>query len=161
MPRKNSDHAESRLSKLITSSKLWAKSFFIKTKQLTPPPEPSQPKLIPAILKLKDAYAVWQVYLANFPKENRYTLGSRIDQVFLDAIEYCFLASYAQKDTKIESLNRVISRVDLLKLLLQLAWDVRALDNKKFTHLGKLLSEVGKMLGGWKKNLQTKTPTSK
>ena len=85
----------------------------------------------------------------------------QINLFFLDSIECCFLASYAPKDTKIESLNRVISRVDLLKLLLQLAWDVRALDNKKFTHLGKLLSEVGKMLGGWKKNLQTKTPTSK
>jgi len=77
----------------------------------------------------------------------------------LDAIEYCFLASYASKDVKVEALDKAISRIDLLKLLLQLAWEIHALDNKKYAHLGELLSEVGRMLGGWKKGLQTKTPT--
>ncbi len=80
--------------------------------------------------------------------------------MFLDAIEHCFLASYAVEDKKIEKLEKTISRVDLLKLLLQLAWGIHALDNKKYIHLGGLLSEVGKMLGGWNKSLKKKTPTS-
>ncbi|MEK7650126.1 MAG: four helix bundle protein [Patescibacteria group bacterium] len=127
-----------------------------------PPPRPtSQPKLIPVVLKLKDAYGLWQKYLADFPKQNRYTLGSKIDDLFLTSIEYCFLASYASKDTKIGLLDRAISRVDLLKLLLQLAWEVRALDSKKYVHLGERLVEVGRMLGGWRKGLLSKTPTSK
>jgi len=85
-------------------------------------------------------------------------LGSRIDSVFLSAIEYCFLASYAARDTKIGLLNQTISRIDLLKLLLQLAWEIRALDTNKFAHIHEQLAEVGKMLGGWKKGLQSKTP---
>jgi len=120
-----------------------------------------QPKLIPVILKLKDVYKIWQEYLQHFPKQNRYTLGSKIDGVFLSAIEYCFLASYAPKDTKIVLLSRAISRVDLLKLLLQLAWDVRALDTKKYVHVSEHLAEVGRMLGGWKKGLRSKTPANK
>jgi len=107
-------------------------------------------------LKLKDIYRVWQEYLTSFPKQNRYTLGNKIDDVFLMAIEYCFLASYASKDAKLIHLERCISRVDLLKLLLQLAWEIRALDTQKYTVLGEQLQEVGKMLGGWKKGLESK-----
>jgi hypothetical protein len=106
-------------------------------------------------------YGLWQEYLTHFPKQNRYTLGTKVDTVFLASIEYCFLASYAPKDTKIGLLDRAISRTDLLKLLLQLAWEIRALDTNKYAHLSENLAEVGRMLGGWKKGLQSKTPVSK
>jgi hypothetical protein len=118
----------------------------------------SQPKLIPVVLKLKDAYGLWQQYLAHFPKANRFTLGSKIDDVFLNAIEYCFLASYSALSEKIIFVDKCIARVDLLKLLIQLAWDTQALDTKKYTHLSEHLMETGKMLGGWRKQLQNKTP---
>lgn len=114
--------------------------------------------MIPVVLKLKDAYNIWQHYLTHFPKQNRYTLGNKIDEVFLHAIEYCFLASYAHKDTKIGHLEKCISRVDLLKLLLQLAFEIQALDTKKYINLSLQLEEVGRMLGGWRKGLETKTP---
>ncbi len=109
-------------------------------------------------MKLKDAYGTWQNYLAHFPKANRFTLGSKIDDVFLAAIEYCFLASYANMGEKPILVDRAISRTDLIKLLLQLAWDIGALDNKKYIHLSGDLSEIGKMLGGWKRQLTNKTP---
>ena len=125
---------------------------------LPPPATIQQPKLIPVVLKLKDSYLIWQNYLTHFPKQNRYTLGSKIDDVFLVAIEFCFLASYANRDTKIIHLERCISRVDLLKLLLHLAWEIRALDTPKYITLSEQLQEVGRMLGGWRKALDTKIP---
>lgn len=124
-----------------------------------PPDRPiSQPKLIPVVLKLKDSYGLWQQYLAHFPKANRFTLGSKIDDVFLHAIEYCFLASYSALAKKVVLVDRCIARIDLLKLLLQLAWEMQALDTKKYTHLSGSLLEIGRMLGGWRKQLQNKTP---
>jgi hypothetical protein len=116
--------------------------------------------LIPVVLKLKDVYALWQEFLIHFPKQNRYTLGSKIDDIFLVAIEFCFLASYAHRDTKIIHLERCISRVDLLKLLLLLAWEIRALDTKKYITLSEQLQEIGRMLGGWRKGLETKNSPS-
>ncbi len=113
---------------------------------------------MPAVLQLKDAYGLWQQYLAHIPKQNRYTLGSRIDQVFLNAIECCFLASYAPRDSKVDMLNRTITRLDLLKLLLQLAWEVKALDTDKYMRLGEEVAEVGRMVGGWRRGLIAKTP---
>lgn len=110
------------------------------------------------MLKLKDAYGLWQEYLTHFPKANRFTLGSKIDNIFLNAIEYCFLASYSAHAEKIVLVDQCIARVDLLKLLLQLAWDMKALDTKKYMHLSEYLAETGRMLGGWRKQLQNKTP---
>lgn len=110
------------------------------------------------MLKLKDSYGIWQGYLVHFPKANRFTLGSKIDDVFLAAIEYCFLASYSNLSEKLPLLDRAISRVDLIKLLLQLAWEMQALDSKKYAHLGEGLAEVGKMLGGRRRQLANKTP---
>ena len=109
-------------------------------------------------MSLKDTYGLWQRYLVDFPKQNRYTLGNKIDEIFLIAIEFSFLASYAKLDTKIIHLERCISRVDLLKLLLQLAWEIHALDNQKYIALSEQLAEIGRMLGGWRKGLETKTP---
>ena len=110
------------------------------------------------MLKLKDTYGLWQNYLVHFPKQNRYNLGSKIDDVFLVAIEFCFLASYANKDTKMIHLERCISRIDLLKLLLQMAWEIRALDTQKYIILSEQLQEVGRMFGGWRKGLDKKLP---
>ncbi len=110
---------------------------------------------------MKDAYGVWQIYLPHFPKANRFTIGSKIDTVFLEAIEFCFLASYATGIEKQALLEKGISKVDLLKLLLQLAWEMRALDNKKYIHLSEHLAEVGRMLGGWKRQLTQKNSHEK
>ncbi len=109
-------------------------------------------------MKLKDAYALWQEYLTHFPKANRFTIGSKIDILFLEAIEYTFLASYTHTAEKQLLLNKGISKVDLIKLLLQLAWEMKALDNKKYAALSEKFAEIGKMLGGWKRQLLQKTP---
>ena len=124
-------------------------------KQLSHPPPARivQTRLIPVVLKLKDTYNIWQNYLSSFPKANRYTIGSKIDILFLEAIEYAFLASYTHTEEKQLLLNKSISKVDLVKLLLQLSWEIKALDNKKYAHLAEHFAEIGKMLGGWKKQL--------
>lgn len=101
------------------------------------------------------------MYLTHFPKANRFTIGTKIDTLFLEAIESAFLASYTHTSAKMELLSTGISKIDLVKLLLQLSWEIKAMDNKKYIHLSERFNEIGKMLGGWKKQLLTKTPDQK
>ncbi len=68
------------------------------------------------------------------------------------------MASYTHTTEKQALLNRGISKVDLIKLLMQLAWEIKALDNKKYAVLAEKFAEIGKMLGGWKRQLLQKTP---
>jgi hypothetical protein len=132
------------------------KSFLEHSANITPPQAVLQVKLIPVVLKLKDTYILWQTHARHFPKTHRYTLGSKIDDLFLATIEYCFLASYSNLGDKIPLVDKGISRVDLIKLLLQISFEIKALDMERYIKLAENLYDTGKMLGGWKKQLLNK-----
>lgn len=125
----------------------------------TPPPQIQQVNLVPVVLKLKDVYGLWQSYLPHFAKHARHTLGKRIDDTCLNAIEYSFLASYSQKAEKILLIDRAVSRVDLVKILFLLSWESKFLDTKKYTQISSALEEAGRMLGAWKRQQVQKTPS--
>jgi hypothetical protein len=93
------------------------------------------------------------------PLSKRTTTHARlkIDDIFLLSIEYCFLASYSSIGDKLVYIDRAISRVDLLKLLLLLAFEMKAIDIKKYMHISEGFDEVGKMLGGWRRQTLQKT----
>jgi uncharacterized ferritin-like protein (DUF455 family) len=47
----------------------------------------------------------------------------------------------------------------VLKFFLQVAWEIKSLEAKHYTLLSERLFEIGKMFGGWGKQLKTKTGT--
>lgn len=111
---------------------------------------------MPILQKLIVAYKLWHEYWSHFDKLTRYGLGSNIDALFIETIRYIFSASHKPRDQKITYLNRASDTFDTLKFLLQVAWEIKALDNKKYIALSQHLTEIGRMLGGWQK--QTKSP---
>ena len=108
--------------------------------------------------KLTAVYKIWQAYLPHFPKTSRYTLGEKIDSLFVEIIEYIVIASYLSKQEKLPYLKKGIIKLDVLKFFSQVAWEIKGLDNKKFIELSEKLVEIGKMLGGWKRGIESKTP---
>ena len=85
----------------------------------------------------------------HLPKNSRYTLGEKIDRTFIETIEAIFIASYVPKEQKILYLKRAAGKFDLLKLFLQIAWEMQVIETKKYVLLSEKLDEIGKMLGGW------------
>ena len=96
-----------------------------------------------------------------FPKKDRFTLGQKIDNLALIIFEQVFAAGTTTPDRKLPILEKSIASLDLLKILVRLAKDIQALDNKKYLQLEQALQEIGRMLGGWKKGLEKKTPPNK
>lgn len=94
----------------------------------------------------------------NFPKTERFNIGQKIDKTFLDVLELTFVAAYLPPEPKIAVLGKVISRLDVLKFLIQISWESKLISTEKFIELSKKLNEIGRMLGGWKKGLSSKTP---
>jgi hypothetical protein len=43
----------------------------------------------------------------------------------------------------------------VLKFLLRVAWETRSLDTKKYADLSEEMLELGRMIGGWKRGLET------
>lgn len=60
---------------------------------------------------------------------------------------------------KLPYLQKAIKRLDVLKFFFQVAWEIKFLDNKKYIAMSEHLNEIGRMLGGWVRGIQSKTPT--
>jgi len=58
-------------------------------------------------------------------------------------------------------LSRTISKLDILKFFIQLAWESRIIPTSKHADLTQKLEEIGRMLGGWKKGLEEKIKKEK
>jgi len=127
---------------------------FHKNIPLTPP----QRNSIPIIQRLTETYKLWHEYVQHFPKNSKYTLGLKIDSLFLEIIELIFSAKYQTKQEKLPTIINASNRLDLLKFFLQIAWETKALDDKKYITLSEKLNEIGKMLGGWHRQLITQIP---
>jgi len=115
---------------------------------------------LPVIQRLIDAYKVWHNFLPHFSKTSRYTLGEKIDSLLIEIMESTLLASQFYKTQKIPYVRQAIMKLDLLKFFLQIAWEIKALDNKKYIVLSEKLNEIGKMLGGWLKQLLKENSTN-
>lgn len=108
---------------------------------------------MPVIQKLVQAYKQWHDFIRHFPKTSRYTLGGKIDALFLEVTEASFTASFLRKEEKLPFIRKAIIKLDVLKFMLQLAWEIKSLDNKKYITLSEPLAEIGRMLGGWYRQL--------
>ncbi len=99
--------------------------------------------------------------MPHIPKTSRYTLGTKIDALFLDVIELVFTASYEPAQEKIGKIGDANTKLGALKFFLQIGWETRMIDTKRYISLSEKLEEIGRILGGWKRGLETKLPVNK
>lgn len=88
------------------------------------------------------------------PKKDKYALGEKLSKATFELFELLIAASFNQKETKIAYLDRANIKLDLLKILIRLSEDIKALPTKKYLYLEELLQEIGKMLGGWIRSIR-------
>ena len=110
----------------------------------TPPPQ-----LLPVLEKLKSGYMVWIQLYQILPKYHRHTLGQKIDQLLIEAIEAVSQASFLSKNDKSPYVHIAIRKMDTVKVLLLILWESKSIDDKKYIEISIPLDEVGRMLGGW------------
>ena len=116
------------------------------------PPPPTIPQLIPLLQKIKDLYQLWYQLYKTLPKEHRYTLGAKIDNLLVDLIEAMSAASFLPKEDfkeKLANVKLAVRKNDAAKLFLMILWETKSLDNKKYLLLSEKINEIGRMSGGW------------
>ena len=97
----------------------------------------------------------------NFPKVHRYTLGAKVEDSFLTLLEHIFFALYLPIEKKIIRLEYAVAKLDALKFFLQISFENKCISEKQYLEISKELDEIGRMLGGWKKGLETKIAQQK
>lgn len=89
---------------------------------------------------------------SHIPKSARFTIGIRIENKFLDLLELTYTTYFSEKEKKGELLTQCIFTLDILKFLINIAWEGKFISHKQYEDLAVKLDEVGKMLWGWKKS---------
>ena len=97
---------------------------------------------------------MWHEYYSILPKVHRYTVGERIDILFIEIIEATSGAAFLPKGEKLPWVRLAARKLDTLKLLLMILWESGSLLDKKYMALSIKVDMVGKMLGGWQGQLQ-------
>ena len=83
------------------------------------------------VVKVKNTYLLWHNYLVNLKRIDRYTVGQRIDELFIALLEFLFQASFAfDKFEKISLVSKAIGKRDLLNFFLQLGWEHQIITHK-------------------------------
>jgi len=107
------------------------------------------PQLIPLLHKAKNLYLLWYSYYQILPKNHRFTLGQRIDNLLVELIEVIAIASFLTQEEKLSYVKLAIRKTDTVKIFFLILWETKSLDNKKYISLSEKIAEIGRMLGGW------------
>lgn len=119
-------------------------------RQTLPPPRGFvQPRLLPVLERVKNTYLTWHTYHSTLPKIHQYTVGARIDMLFIEIIEMISAAAFLPRTEKLPYLRAAIRKLDTVKLLCLILWEGKSFDTKKYAALSVQLDQIGKMLGGW------------
>ncbi len=89
------------------------------------------------------------------PKFERHTIWERVVTIAILILEQLLNVGSAKNHERPILLERISNKLDLLKLLVRLSFDAKAIGFKKYVEIEKILDEIGKMLGGWIKSLKT------
>jgi len=107
------------------------------------------PQLLPLLAKVKSCYLIWITFYEILPKIHKYTLGQKIDTLFVEIIEAISIATFLSREEKLPWVRLAIRKTDTLKILLMVLWEAKSIDNKKYIALSLRIEEMGRMLGGW------------
>jgi len=110
--------------------------------------------LTPIVKKTLDLYKLLYGILATFPKRDKYILGAHLENCLLQILDNLLQASAMPKTEKWPKLILANSQLEMLKIFIRLARELKIIDDKKYLALEQRVAEIGRMLGGWMKFLK-------
>jgi len=122
-----------------------------------PSPSPSRGEL-PIIQATMDLIQWFVPLLNRLPRDHRFALGDRLIQGLYDLLEGLVAARYAAE--KLERLEPLNARLDLLRLQIRLLHSFHLIDDRRYEHVFRLLEEVGRQLGGWISHQRRQSPAT-
>jgi hypothetical protein len=109
---------------------------------------------IPIITKTYELYRALHELQKGIPKMERYSLWSRVEATALQMLEGFVHAGYLPLEQRAQKLTGLAAEVDMLRMFIRLAVDIKVLPLKKVVPLQERLDEIGRMLGGWIKSVR-------
>ena len=108
---------------------------------------------IPIFKKSYDFYKMFYMFRTAIPKQDKYAIWQKAENLAIEILEGILSASYKQRFEKVAVLEKVSLNLNVLRVLLRLMKEIKTIDNKKYTAFEEILDEIGRMLGGWMRSL--------
>lgn len=105
---------------------------------------------MPILEDLRKIYRLWLSYYLILTKTHRYSLGIKVDNLFIEVIEALSIATYLRGEEKLRWLKLGIRKTEVIKVLLMVLWETGSIDDKKYTDISIMIEKFGRNLGGWK-----------
>jgi four helix bundle protein len=103
--------------------------------------------------KICELYKNIYVLSGKIPKKDKFGIWLKIENICLETMNLIIAAAFETKTNKLSSLNSVRIKIEALKRLLRIAYELNILESKKYINLELDLQEISKMTNGWIKYL--------
>jgi len=90
------------------------------------------------------------LFVRNFTKEFKYTIGESLKKETIELITLIYRAN--SKKEKESTIIEARERIEVIRLFLRLTKDLRQISLKKFVHINLKVENVSKQLTGWQKS---------
>lgn len=99
-----------------------------------------------------------KIYLnsSKIPKRDRFGIYLKIENLCLECVILTITAALETKDNKLPTLKSVRIKIEVLKNLIRMIYELNIINYKKYIDLEFDLQEISKMTNGWIKYLDTK-----
>ena len=93
-----------------------------------------------------------EIYLIThkFPKEYKYCLGEQINRDVLKLLYHIFQANHI-KSERLDHLHRFLASLDMVRVELRLAHDMKVLSTRQISHLAQFMDKIVKQANAWQK----------
>lgn len=90
-----------------------------------------------------------------FPKEQRFVLARRLQDRAMDMQEQLLAAALSRGPARQTALAHADIALAQLRYHLRLAQELELLDRSQYAHVAGLVTEIGRLLGAWRKKAET------
>ncbi|MFA4880358.1 MAG: four helix bundle protein [Candidatus Doudnabacteria bacterium] len=110
---------------------------------------------MPIFKKIYELYRNFRSFRNSIPKQDRYTLWQKCENILMETLENILLASQISKAEKLPVLEKASLKLNSFRIFVRLAKEVKVIDGKKYVLLQENTDEIGRMLGGWIKSVRS------
>lgn len=108
---------------------------------------------LPIITKAYDLILYLFPQISKFPRQQRYSLGERLESMALDFLSLLIEARYTRD--KADLLKRANIMLEKTRYGIRLSKDLKIMNLHVYEVVSKHLHEIGVQLGGWMRQLRT------
>ena len=106
----------------------------------------------PKVVTLAYDFIKWAIpHIAKFPRNQRYTIGERLENKLFCLLDLLIEAQYS-KDKAI-ALKNANLEIEQMRHFFRLCNDLRLINLKSYEYSSKCLFDIGNQVGGWLKSI--------